>query len=559
MRFTTFCFMSILLLLTSYSFSQKLTREQRIKVEALIVEMNAATDPKDVIKFTEKILKIDDSNIQAIAYRAYANYLEKNYSQSLKDYDFCIKAKPFSSVYVYRGWLKASMGDTIGALEDAEMALSLSADDPMISKEIATLYKNIGNVETATRYYETAIKLAPNNYSAYASLAYLKKTKGDLIGAAENYSGAIKAIDNKLLFDRYEYDWLYRQKAELDFRLGKYDDAVVAITQAMLLNPENTTYYSLRIKFYKALGEFEKACIDINELKKIDKKNKTYYVKVECDTNKKYEPSEDWLKSIIAENFYKQARSIEGDSVQKEKSISLYTKILEQKPNHVYALANRGAVYDDLGQFDKSLVDFDKVAKLLPKSPHSFYYRALVKRDLEDYSGAIKDAGIAISLDSTNTLYWVIRASIKTDSGDTLAAIADLTQALKINKYYAKAYIERGSLEMYAKKDYEAALKDFLKAIEIQENSPMLLKKANYYSYCAEAYDKLGQYDRAIVEIEKAIAIKPESGFYYYMCGEIKARMKNMEGACKEWTKAKDLGYNRADETLLYNCQPEDK
>jgi tetratricopeptide (TPR) repeat protein len=62
------------------------------------------------------------------------------------------------------------------------------------------------------------------------------------------------------------------------------------------------------------------------------------------------------------------------------------------------------------------------------------------------------------------------------------------------------------------------------------------------------------KYDKALEMMDRAIAIQPYYGLYYFRSGQIKARMKNKQGACEDWKIAKKLGYHDAEELLLYNC-----
>ena len=210
-------------------------------------------------------------------------------------------------------------------------------------------------------------------------------------------------------------------------------------------------------------------------------------------------------------------------------------------------------------ELNKEILDLDEILKISPKSAPVFNYRATAKRDLGNFKEGLEDINNAISIDSTNVEYFVTRASIKTRVGDTSNAIIDLTRAINLNPYYSVSYFEKALLELNFRKNAKAALNDNLKAIELEDNNPFSLTFATYHNNCAMTYNTLKLYDNALEQLEKAIAKRPNYPLYYFRCGEIKARMKDMEGACLEWNKAKQLGYQDAEELILYNCKPDSK
>ena len=538
--------------------AQTLSREQNIKVEALIKKILNVDVVSDVLPLVEEVLAIDPSNIEVIAYRGYAYQSMENYERALKDYDLYQKKMPGSAFCAYRGLLKTQMGDMPGALNDARLASSLSGNNETVENYIAMTFKKAGNTKLAIDYFKRVIERDPNNSYAYCNLATLKKEEGDFSSAAQYDAAAVRSLDKVLFYDLMEDKWIFLEQARINFTLKHYREAIDAFDRAIPLHPEQPELIKERMECYRAIGDQKSACADLLLFNMI-KKNYAVDPDLPCDFHdKENQPSKERLAAMDAGSLCLRVCLLKGDrKTVTEQTISYYSKAIEFKPDYVFALANRGKSYLIAHEPGKALPDFDKIIELNSQCAEAFSYRAIAKEQLGDFKNALKDKEEAVRLEPFNTTYLTFLAASKSLLGDTSGAIIDLTKALELNSYSDKVYYERGMLQLLDKKDYAAALKDFQKALEIQRNTPFSSKKAPYFASCAIAYDKLKLYDKALVEIEKAIVIKPENGYYYYLCGEIKARKKDMKGACEEWNKAKQLGYEKAEELLLYNCKTE--
>jgi len=86
--------------------------------------------------------------------------------------------------------------------------------------------------------------------------------------------------------------------------------------------------------------------------------------------------------------------------------------------------------------------------------------------------------------------------------GDYDKAIADYTKAIEIDPKYADVYYDRGDV-WYDKGDYDKAIADYTKAIEI---NPKLIPA---YKHLGDAWREKGYYDKAIASYTKAIEIDP--------------------------------------------------
>jgi len=105
--------------------------------------------------------------------------------------------------------------------------------------------------------------------------------------------------------------------------------------------------------------------------------------------------------------------------------------------------------------------------------------------------------------------------------------------------------------------DYKGAIEAFNEAIKSDPGTTDFM----IYSYRGNARSKMGNYNDAIADFDRAISLKPTDLMdysnwikNYFNRGVAKYYVGNYDGACEDWKKSYDLGYGSADEYLLNYC-----
>lgn len=541
--------------------AQPFSREQRINLESLIKQVHNAREPKAIFSLCDKIISIDSANSTAVLFRALTYGMQQEYKTALRYFNLYLEKKPRAQVYMHRAQMRLNAKDTAGAMQDVEKAMTLSNYSAESGEFLDYFYRKLKRDRKIETYYEKIAKRHPNNITCLSVLGIFKDQRNDFEGSSKKFGRAIKVMENEVFFGRRKYYYLFGLKANADFKIKHYQEAIDAISIFILLNPDQPNYYQERIAYYLAAGDNDKACMDVKYLQSLDK-NYISPFQISCENSKENtELQKKWKKKVEAEKFYIKASTYLriNDSANINAAISCYSKAFELNPKHIYALGARAAIYLNNKQYQKAIEDLNRVLVLKPACAKAHHYRAEAKRNLSKYKEALDDEIEAVRLDSTNIEYLTRRGALENSIGDTVSAIADLSKALALDSSYATAWYDIGRLHLYYQKNYPAALYDFSKAIELCENTPFEEMNSNYYSFRARAYEGLLMHDKALLEVDKAIALDTSYAAHYYLSGEIKARLKDMKGACVDWNMAKKLGHAKVEELLLYNCSPEEE
>ena len=122
-------------------------------------------------------------------------------------------------------------------------------------------------------------------------------------------------------------------------------------------------------------------------------------------------------------------------------------------------------------------------------------------------------------------------------------AIKDYTKAIELKPEFT-IYYNRGNT-YYEKGDYDRAIEDYTKAIEL---NPIF---ANVYINRGNVYSDIGDYDRAIKDHTKAIELNPNSANAYNNRGVAYGEKDDADFAIENYTKAIELNPNH--DVAYYN------
>jgi tetratricopeptide (TPR) repeat protein len=162
--------------------------------------------------------------------------------------------------------------------------------------------------------------------------------------------------------------------------------------------------------------------------------------------------------------------SLEGDSYFESgkyaEAITAYSSYLKLKPRHVKTIYNRGRCYQEIGEYDKALEDFNKVIDLDPLNQNALLSIGQEMYRKGDFKSVPYYSEKVLEKDPNNSMahYLIGRANHK--QGLIRDALIQYNSAINISPDFGEAYLHRGALKLYLKKN-QAACADLKKAAEL--------------------------------------------------------------------------------------------
>ena len=126
-------------------------------------------------------------------------------------------------------------------------------------------------------------------------------------------------------------------------------------------------------------------------------------------------------------------------------------------------------------------------------------------------------------------------------------AIQDYNKVIELNPNFVNAYYNRG-IAKFNLQDYREAIQDYNKVIELNPNY------ADAYYSRGNAKGKLQDYRGAIQDFNKAIQLNPKLAEAYNNRGLAKIISGQKDSGCLDLSKAGELGYAEAYETIRNFC-----
>ena len=312
---------------------------------------------------------------------------------------------------------------------------------------------------------------------------------------AGQFQAASTAINTAILAiaptERERYYYLWRYQSSIFKELGKYDEALNSINQAIKLEPNDSALRNQQAIIFSAKKQYPEAIKIYDLLISKQPEAYAYYNRgnAKYKLGQKQAAISDYDHAItINPNFteaYYNRGNAKSELGQKQAAISDYDRAIAINPNYDKAYYNRGNAKSEIGQKQAAISDYDRAIAINPNDAEAYYNRGNAKSKLGQKQAAISDYDRAIAINLNYAEAYYNRGIIKNEIGQNQAAISDYDRAIAINPNFAEAYANRAIIKSELGQK-QAAILDLMKAAE-------LFKQQN----------RLDSYDRAIAILQK--------------------------------------------------------
>ena len=166
--------------------------------------------------------------------------------------------------YCNRGVARQKKGDLDGALADFDRAIKLNPQDETAYNDRALAKMAKGDLDGALADYDRALQISPRDFKIRANRGVVRQRNGDLDGALADYDIAIKLYRN--------YEFAYSNRATAKMAKNDLAGALADCNHAIELNPKDAAAYNNRALIETAKGDLDAATADFNRAIKLDRK-----------------------------------------------------------------------------------------------------------------------------------------------------------------------------------------------------------------------------------------------------------------------------------------------
>jgi tetratricopeptide (TPR) repeat protein len=289
-----------------------------------------------------------------------------------------------------------------------------------------------------------------------------------------------------------------------------WQDSILLWTQTIQHYPSLLTAYIKRAESYILAGAYDLAETDYDLAAGILHVQADQYLTEARKYLNKEAPQKalrEIDKALIVSPHHEAAQHLKAavdrqfSNAKHHADFNHWNHVLNQNPDHVEALINRGMLFQHKGQFEAALADYNRAIHLASNHPIPYFHRSTV---------------------------FVAQQKF-------LDALNDLNQAILADKDFLPAYINRAEI-FITQKDYLHALAD-VRYILLKDPGVRFAKEKE-----ANIHFLQGDFDQALKICEALMKDDPLRGDIVFLQSQIYSRQANFENAFSEALKARLLG-----------------
>ncbi len=505
-------------------------------------------EPDDLLRAVESFSETIelDPNLSQAYYNRGCTYTDlEQYPKAIDDLSQAITLTlSYVEAYNARGAAYSAQGEHGKAVEDFSRATELDPTNPQTYKSRADAYRCLGDTKTITgpvkadEYYRrpdyyrkavadysTAISLDPTASFFYYDRGVCRKSLWQLAHRWAKKAEEKAAIQDFQKFLELQEDPRWRVRAGDELRELQGKKTIAELSSQIQDEPDHAEAFYERAMAYLEVEVYKKAIPDFDQIVKLEP-----------------EHAQAYLQRGIAYTKL--------DPPQEEQAIADFERVIEINSAESKAYLQRGLSYERQAQvhdqakefekaniaYTKAITDFSQVINIDPQNGEAYRHR-------EEDHYRMGQIYARISDDPSQA-----KAKDRFD-----LAIKDLTDFIKFTTAITDVVWARNlrGLSYFEVEEYESAITDFSKAIDLQPNAFLYYNRGNVYY-------KQEQYKLAIDEYDEAIQRNPNVADFYYQRGsahefvlkDAEIRRDRRKNAIRDLEKAARLGYDVPEEQL---------
>ena len=359
-----------------------------------------------------------------------------------------------------------------------------------------------------------------------------------------------KAIDflTELIIDNSKESILYSKRGLYYYSNLEFKRALDDFNEGLARDYSNYEAFMLRWYCYYSLDMNKEALIDLKILIRSDKENDSYHYYIagcyeelekfqlavsHLDTALFYQNSDSDLEEYYLHRGYSrsQLQNYEG-------AIADFSKALTYNDTNYFVLTNRSSCYRYLNELDKATEDIMLIVKNDSLNFKAYHELAIIEAIKEHHEKSIFFDKKVIALDSSyhEAYLNLSRVYLMLKKYDESEKALD---ACPMNTKYLSQYYLNYSL-LYKEQGDSSKAFEYLKKGLNSEAEPYDSSVLNNFGF---EFEELGHSKLALKAYNKSIGLNVNYTYSYNNRANVKFKLGDVEGACRDWNKALEKGY----------------
>jgi len=500
----------------------------------------------------------------------YQAELAQDNEKAIQEYRAVLKTDPNSrSVKARLAGIYFGLGDLASAARYAEEVGEGSGQDAQQLTQMAGILASAGKPDRALRLLDQAIERDPLQSDAYFSKAIILVNQKRLPEAEQTAKQGLKVAPESPIGHYY--------LGRIFLESGKQEEALASFERAIAANAAFEPAYLAQASLYESRQEREKAIAVLKRyLERVNPNNKDirqHLIQLYVNT-KDYAGGLAELEKMLAEepgDLDAQLRMalIYGEKKEFPKAIELLQAVLKARPAELKVRDYLGYLYEETKEFPKAVEAYQFNIQLDPSYAESHMHLGVLQYRLKAYPAAITHLTEATRINPKQPEPFIVlglaylqaeqfeKASSTFEEGlrhhpknadlyfnlgtayDKLNRFDDVVKAMEtalaLDPHHADAlnylgysYAERG-IKM------EQALSLTRQAVALKPDN------GYYVDSLGWAFYKAGQFNEALTEIKRAVALVGDDPVIFEHLGEIYVKQQKLSDAKEAWLHSLEL------------------
>jgi tetratricopeptide (TPR) repeat protein len=317
--------------------------------------------------------------------------------------------------------------------------------------------------------------------------------------------------------------------------LGKRDDALADLNEAISANPRDEIGLASRATLYLDMNRTDLARADLDKLKLINPTNGTTFYNAGVaeqaigDLDKAVDDYRTAARLLPSFAPAHAALGVVLKAKDPNAALAEFNRALELDAQST-ALNSRAGLYLSLGQFEAAIRDFDALIARDSANNLAYLNRGVAQERLGNLQSALEDYGRSIAAAPSASAHFD-RANLYVQLDQPEQALADFNAALAIDPKNIKALLGRAD-ENYGARHLADSLADYTLVIEAQpKNAEVFFKRGSVY------FD-LGDFAAAYRDYSTSLELDPKQPDVLRNRGLAAERMGTLKDAQKDRQRA---------------------